>query len=57
MQLRREEFRSLFNKEQKNMLFNDLIELVVELKLKWRSPRTDCTPFLKKLTHLLWYIL
>ena len=57
MQLRREEFRSLFNKEQKkDKLFNDLIELVVELKLKWRSPRTDCTPFLKKLTNLLWYI-
>ena len=41
---------------KKDKLFNDLIELVVELKLKWRSPRTDCTPFLKKLTNLLWYI-
>ena len=29
---------------KKDKLFNDLIELVVELKLKWRSP---CTPFLK----------
>ena len=43
-------------KNRKDKLFNDLINLVMELKLKWRSPSSDSTPFLKKLINLLWYI-
>lgn len=43
-------------KTRKDKMFNDLIELMKKMKLKWRNPLADCTPFLKQLTNILWYI-
>ena len=43
-------------KTQKDRLYNDLIGLASELKLKWRSPSSDGTSFLKKLANVLWYL-
>ena len=44
-------------KTQKDRLYNDLIELVSELKLKWRNnPSSNGTSFLKKLMNVFWYL-
>ena len=43
-------------KTNKDRLYNDLIQLMKELGVKWSDPNSYAVPFLKKLSEILWYI-
>ena len=40
----------------KDKLFNALIQLMKDIEVKWNEPSVFGVPFLKKLTDVLWYI-
>lgn len=43
-------------KTNKDRLYNDLIQLMKELGVKWNDPNAYAVPFPKKLCVILWYI-
>ena len=43
-------------KTSKDRLYNDLVNLMKELGVKWFDPNLYAVPFLKKLCDTLWYI-
>ncbi len=46
----------ILERTSKDRLFNDLIQLMKDINVKWSDPKAFGVPFLKKLTEILWYI-
>ena len=47
---------SLPEKDKKDLLYNDLIKLMIEMGIKWNDPESHGVSFLKNLRSVLWYI-